>query len=38
MNDYVTLLLGFVCAGIGGELFVAGTVVACPSERYQDLS
>ncbi len=26
MNDFVTLLLGFVCAGIGGELFVAGTV------------
>ena len=26
MNDYLILLLGFVCAGIGGELFVAGTV------------
>lgn len=26
MNEYVALLLGVVCAGIGGELFVRGTV------------
>lgn len=26
MNDYVILILGLVCAGIGGELFVRGTV------------
>lgn len=26
MNDYVVLILGIVCAGIGGELFVRGTV------------
>ena len=26
MNDYVTLVLGVVCAGIGGELFVRGVV------------
>ncbi|OGT82164.1 MAG: sodium:calcium antiporter [Gammaproteobacteria bacterium RIFCSPLOWO2_02_FULL_61_13] len=26
MNDYVTLLLGLACAGIGGELFVRGAV------------
>lgn len=26
MNDYTMLLLGFVCAGIGGELFVRGAV------------
>ena len=26
MNDYVLLLLGIVCAGAGGELFVRGTV------------
>ena len=26
MNDYVTLILGVVCAGIGGELFVRGAV------------
>ena len=26
MNDYISLLLGVVCAGIGGELFVRGTV------------
>ena len=26
MNDYVTLIFGFVCAGIGGELFVRGAV------------
>lgn len=26
MNDYVALLLGVVCAGIGGELFVRGAV------------
>lgn len=26
MNDYVALILGVICAGIGGELFVRGTV------------
>ncbi|HSW64789.1 MAG TPA: calcium/sodium antiporter [Dissulfurispiraceae bacterium] len=26
MNDYVALILGFICAGIGGELFVRGAV------------
>jgi cation:H+ antiporter len=26
MNNYVVLLLGIVCAGVGGELFVRGTV------------
>ncbi len=26
MNDYVTLMLGVICAGIGGELFVRGAV------------
>lgn len=26
MNDYVTLILGVVCAGIGGELFVRAVV------------
>ncbi len=26
MNDYVALILGVVCAGIGGELFVRGAV------------
>lgn len=26
MNEYVVLALGIVCAGIGGELFVRGTV------------
>jgi cation:H+ antiporter len=26
MNDYVALILGVACAGIGGELFVRGTV------------
>lgn len=26
MNDYFALLLGVICAGIGGELFVKGTV------------
>ena len=26
MNDYVTLTLGFVCAAVGGELFLRGTV------------
>lgn len=26
MNDYVALILGIVCAGIGGELFVRGAV------------
>jgi len=26
MNEYVSLILGVVCAGIGGELFVRGTV------------
>jgi cation:H+ antiporter len=26
MNDYVALMLGVVCAGIGGELFVRGAV------------
>lgn len=26
MNEYVALLLGVVCAGVGGELFVRGTV------------
>jgi cation:H+ antiporter len=26
MNDYVSLILGIVCAGIGGELFVRGVV------------
>ena len=26
MNEYVALILGIVCAGIGGELFVRGTV------------
>ena len=26
MNDYVALLLGVACAGIGGELFVRGAV------------
>ncbi len=26
MNDYIALILGVVCAGIGGELFVRGTV------------
>jgi len=26
MNEYVALALGIVCAGIGGELFVRGTV------------
>lgn len=26
MNDYVVLILGIFCAGIGGELFVRGTV------------
>lgn len=26
MNEYVVLILGIVCAGIGGELFVRGTV------------
>jgi cation:H+ antiporter len=32
MNDYVALILGVVCAGIGGELFVrgaVGVVIAC---------
>ena len=26
MNDYLALILGVVCAGIGGELFVRGAV------------
>ena len=26
MNDYVALMLGVVCAGVGGELFVRGAV------------
>lgn len=26
MNDYIALILGIICAGIGGELFVRGTV------------
>lgn len=26
MNEYVALLLGVICAGVGGELFVRGTV------------
>ena len=26
MNPYVSLLIGVVCAGIGGELFVRGLV------------
>jgi cation:H+ antiporter len=26
MNDYITLLLGIACAGVGGELFVRGAV------------
>ena len=26
MNDYVSLLIGVLCAGLGGELFVRGTV------------
>ncbi len=26
MNDYVALILGVVCAGIGGEFFVRGAV------------
>ncbi len=26
MNDYVALILGIVCAGVGGELFVRGAV------------
>lgn len=26
MNNYVTLILGIVCAGVGGELFVRGAV------------
>ncbi|MFZ5605366.1 MAG: sodium:calcium antiporter [Pseudomonadota bacterium] len=26
MNEYIILLLGVMCAGIGGELFVRGTV------------
>lgn len=26
MNDYVTLILGIICAGIGGELFVRGVI------------
>jgi cation:H+ antiporter len=26
MNDYTTLILGVICAGIGGELFVRGAV------------
>jgi cation:H+ antiporter len=26
MNDYIALILGVVCAGIGGELFVRGTI------------
>lgn len=26
MNDYIVLILGIVCAGIGGELFVRGAV------------
>jgi cation:H+ antiporter len=26
MNDYVALILGVICAGIGGELFVRGVV------------
>ena len=26
MNDYATLLIGIVCAGVGGELFIRGAV------------
>ena len=26
MNEYLALLLGVVCAGVGGELFVRGAV------------
>lgn len=26
MNDYLALMIGFVCAGLGGELFVRGVV------------
>ena len=26
MNDYIALLIGIICAGAGGELFVRGTV------------
>ncbi|NLH16280.1 MAG: calcium/sodium antiporter [Phycisphaerae bacterium] len=26
MNDYVLLILGVICAGIGGEIFIRGTV------------
>ena len=33
MNDYVTLVLGVVCAGIGGELFVRGVVGIALWER-----
>ena len=31
MNEYVALILGVVCAGIGGELFVRGAVGLCAS-------
>ena len=33
MNDYVTLIFGVVCAGIGGELFVRGAVGLAHSAR-----
>ncbi|MCK9619999.1 MAG: hypothetical protein M0R47_05625 [Methylobacter sp.] len=26
MNDYIALILGIICAEIGGELFVRGTI------------
>lgn len=33
MNDYVALLLGVVCAGIGGEAFIRGAVGIARSTR-----
>jgi cation:H+ antiporter len=33
MNDYILLVIGVVCAGIGGELFVRGTVGIAHSAR-----
>jgi cation:H+ antiporter len=33
MNDYIALLIGIACAGVGGELFVRGTVGAAGALR-----
>ncbi|MCZ7594758.1 MAG: hypothetical protein M5U16_07440 [Hyphomicrobium sp.] len=38
MNDYLALLVGVICAGGGGELFVRGTVGIASSLRISPAS